>query len=136
MKAQGSDYMEGILPPNQIVAFNNYTNFNGYLSNIFALNPSLDDFFTKMQAIEGYNPLTDKLNFNNIIKLEITRCKLGYVHIDSFVTQFNQNPKLRIELGIQCQEHLTNHSYQRNCNYHVWFNGYFIYIIPITSNYF
>jgi len=114
MKVQSSDYMDGILPADQIVAFNKYTNFNGYLGNMFALNPSLDDFFTKMQAIEGYNPQTDTLNYNNIIKLEIARCKLGYVHIDSFVTEFNQNPKLRIELGIQCQEQLTVRSYQRN----------------------
>lgn len=114
MKAQNSDYMTGILPSDQIVAFNNYTNFNGYLGNMFALNPSLDDYFTKMQAIAGYNPQTDTLNFNNIIKLEVARCKLGYVHIDSFVTEFNQNPKLRIELGIQSQEQLTVRSYQRN----------------------
>jgi len=94
MKAQNSDYMTGILPADQIVAFNNYTNFNGYLGNMFALNPSLDDYFTNMQVIEGYNPQTDTLNFNNIIKLEVARCKLGYVHIDSFVTELSlwQNP--------------------------------------------
>jgi hypothetical protein len=114
MKAQSSDYMEGILPPDQIVAFNNYTNFNGYLSNMFALNLSFEDFFKKMQAIVGYKPQTDILNFNNIIKLEIARCKLGYVHIDSFVTEFNQNPKLGMELGLQCQYQLTVRSYQRN----------------------
>jgi len=33
MKAQSSDCMESILPVDQIVAFNNYTNFNGYISN-------------------------------------------------------------------------------------------------------
>ena len=114
MKAHSSDYMKGILPSDQIIAFNNYINFYGYLGNMFVLNPSLDDYFTKMQAIEGYNPQTDTLNFNNIIKLEIARCKLGYVEIDSFVTEFNQNPKLRIELGIQSQEQLSVRSYQRN----------------------
>ena len=35
MKVQSSDYMDGILPVDQIVAFNNYINFNGYLSNMF-----------------------------------------------------------------------------------------------------
>ena len=54
MKAQSSDCMEGILHFDQIVAFNNYTNFNGYLSNMFALNPSLDDLFTKMQGLKPY----------------------------------------------------------------------------------
>jgi len=114
VKAMSSDYTEGILPANQILAFYNYKNFKGYLSNMFALNPSLDDFFTKMQAIKGYNPQTDNLNFNNIIKLEITRCKLGYANFDSFVTEINQNPKLRMELGIQCKKQLTVRSYLRN----------------------
>jgi len=60
VKALSSDYAEGMLPANQILALNNYKNFKGHLSNMFALNPSLDDFFTKMQAIEGYN-ITDCL---------------------------------------------------------------------------
>ena len=114
IKVHSSDYMEGILPTDQIIAFNNYPNFNGYLSNILSLNPSLDDFFTKMQAVEGYNPQTNILNFNNIIKLEMARCKLGYVNIDSFVAEFNQNLKLRIELGIQSKELLSVRSYHRN----------------------
>ena len=111
---QNRDYVEGVLPVNQILAIQNYKNFKGYISNMFALNPSINEFFGRMQDIERYNPQTDTLNFNNIIKLEITRCKLGYTNFDSFITEFNQNPKIRIELGIQNQEQLTSRSYQRN----------------------
>ncbi len=49
-------------------------------------NPLIDEFFGRVQDIEGYNPQTDTLNFNNIIKLEITRCKLGYTNFDLFIT--------------------------------------------------
>ena len=111
---KSSDYMEGVLPINQIIAIQNYESFKGYIGNIFALNPSIDEFFRRMQDTEGYNPQTDTLNYNNIIKLEIARCKLGYTNFDSFITDFNQNPKFRIELGIQSQEQLTSRSYQRN----------------------
>jgi hypothetical protein len=109
-----SDYMEGALPATQIIAIQNYKSFKGYIGNMFALNPSIDEFFRRIQDIEGYNPQTDTLNFNNIIKLEIARCKLGYTNFDSFITEFNQNPKIRIELGIQSQKQLTSRSYQRN----------------------
>jgi hypothetical protein len=109
-----SDYMEGALPATQIIAIQNYKSFKGYIGNMFALNPSIDEFFRRIQDIEGYNPQTDTLNFNNIIKLEIARCKLGYTNFDSFITEFNQNPKIRIELGIQSQKQLTPRSYQRN----------------------
>lgn len=111
---QNRDYMEGVLPVNQILAIQNYVNFKGYLSNMFALNPSIDEFFRNIQYLEEYNPQTDTLNFTNIVKLEITRCKLGYTNFDSFITEFNQNPKIRIELGIQSQYQLTSRSYQRN----------------------
>lgn len=114
IKVHSSDYMEDILPTDQIIAFNNYPKFNGYITNIFSLNPSIDDFFTKTQDIEEYYPQIDTLNFNNIMKLEIARCKLGYVNIDSFVAEFNQNPKLRIELGIKSHGLLSVRSYQRN----------------------
>jgi len=108
------NYVKDVLPVNQILAIQSYKKFKGYVSNMFALNPSIDEFFKRLQDIEGYNPQTDTLNFNNIIKLEITRCKLGYTNFDSFITEFNQNPKIRIELGIQSQEQLTPRSYQRN----------------------
>ena len=111
---QNEDYMEGALPDNQILAIQTYKDFKGYISNMFALNPSIDEFFRRLQDIEGYNPQTDTLNFNNVIKLEIARCKLGYTNFDSFITEFNQNPKIRIELGIQSKEQLTPRSYQRN----------------------
>ncbi len=111
-------YMEGAIPGNQITGFQNYTTFRGYLSNLFALNPSLDAFFIDLQSKYGYKPQVshDFLSFNNILKLEIARCKLGYEHFNSWVAEFNQNESLRQELGIQSQYQLSMSSYLRNLN--------------------
>ncbi len=111
-------YMEGAIPGSQVTAFQNYTTFRGYLSNLFALNPSLDAFFIDLQLKYGYKPQDnhDFLSFNNILKLEIARCKLGYEHFNSWVAEFNQNESLRQELGIQSQHQLSMSSYLRNLN--------------------
>jgi predicted patatin/cPLA2 family phospholipase len=103
-------YIDGALPESQILAFQKYSTFHGYLNNIFA--------FMNRQMNHGYKPQQnfDFLNFNNIFKLEITRCKLGYTHFNSWIMEFNQNTSLRKELGILSQYHLTVRSYLRNLN--------------------
>lgn len=110
--------MEDAIPGSQVAAFKKYTTFRGYLSNLFALNPSLDAFFIDLQSKYGYKPQDnhDFLSFNNILKLEIARCKLGYEHFNSWVTEFNQNESLRQELGIQGHYPLSMSSYMRNLN--------------------
>jgi len=118
LQVNNEKYMEGVLPESQILAFKKYDSFHGYLNNMFALNPSLDEFFINMQMNYGYEPQHnfDFLNFNNIFKLEISRCKLGYTHFNSWIMEFNQNKSLRMELGIQSQYDLTVRSYLRNLN--------------------
>lgn len=118
VKVTGEKYMEGILPEDQILAFEECPTFHGYLSNMFALNPSFNDFFMNLQLTCGYTPqhCHDFLNFNNIFKLEIARCKLGYAHFDKWVAEFNQNKSLRIELGMENCYQLTVRSYLRNLN--------------------
>src|SRR5665647_3168536 len=39
------DYMESVLPWNQVLAFQHFKKFHGYIGDMFALNPSLDNFF-------------------------------------------------------------------------------------------
>lgn len=58
------------LSDSQEIAFQKYTTFNGYLSNIFTLNPSVDNYFMEFQSKSGYKPQLDMdfLNFNNIFK--------------------------------------------------------------------
>ncbi len=104
------------LSDSQEIAFQNYAAFNGYLSNIFTLNPSIDNYFKELQLKSGYKPQLDMdfLNFNNIFKLEVARCKLGRVHFTSWIDEFNYNESLRAELGIQSQHKLTVRSYLRN----------------------
>ena len=116
--ANNEKYMEGVLTESQIFAFQTYSTFNGYLNHLFALNPSVDDFFMNMQIDHGYKPQHnfDILNFNNIFKLEVTRCKLGYTHFNSWIMEFNQNESLRKELGILSHYQLTERSYLRNLN--------------------
>ncbi len=118
MQVDTEKYMEGVIPGNQITAFQNYATFRGYLGNLFALNPSLDAFFIDLQLKFGYKPQDnhDFLNFNNILKLEIARCKLRYEHFKSWIAEFNQNESLRQELGIQSQYQLSMSSYLRNLN--------------------
>lgn len=111
-------YMEGVLPEIQISAFQTYSTFDGYLNHLFTLNPSIDEFFMNVQINHGYKPQKnyDFLNFNNIFKLEVARCKLGYTHFNSWILEFNQNESLRNELGILSRYHLDERSYLRNLN--------------------
>ncbi len=118
VRSDTEENTEGAIPGSQVTAFQKYPTFRGYLSNLFALNPSLDAFFNDLQLKYGYKPQDnhDFLSFNNILKLEIARCKLGYEHFNSWITEFNQNESLRQELGIQSQYRLSMSSYLRNLN--------------------
>ena len=109
-------FTSGKLPDSQVTAFQKYTNFHGYLSNIFMLNPSLDNYFIDLQLKSGYKPQNDNdfLNFNNIFKLEVARCKLGIAHFNYWIDEFNYNESLRAELGIESKNKLTVSSYERN----------------------
>ncbi len=108
------DYMENVLPRNQIRAFQNLKKFNGYLGNIFALNTSVDAYFNSFQVSIGYTPQLETSALNNVFKLEISRCKLGYSNFKSFVRDYNQNQALRKELKIKSGEKITLSSYRRN----------------------
>lgn len=111
---QIKDYMENSLPYDQILAFQHYNKFRGYMGNVFALNHSLDDFFTELQATMDYKPQIEALSLNNIFKLEIARCKLGIPNFESFIREYNQNKSLRKELRIASDEKITLSSYRRN----------------------
>ena len=69
--------MESALPWNQVLAFQHFKKFHGYMGDMFALNPSLDNFFTELQASMDYHPQHESLNFNNILKLEIADVRWG-----------------------------------------------------------
>lgn len=99
---KSENYMENVLPWNQILAFQNFKKFRGHLGNLFELNPSLDSYFTNLQVSIGYMPQLEVLAFNNIFKLEVSRCKLGYSNLESFIRDYNQNQALRNELRF-CQ---------------------------------
>ena len=109
-------YLSGKLPDDQRMAFQEYTNFHGYLGNLFMLNPSLDTYFLDLQLKLGYQPQqnTDFLSLNNIFKLEVARCKLGRPHFNSWIDEINYNDSLRAELGIKSKLKLTERSYKRN----------------------
>ena len=109
--------MENVLPLNQILSFQNFKNFHGYLGDIFALNPSLDNFFVELQASMDYHPQDESLNINNILKLEIARYKMGYSNFESFIREFNQNKALRKELKLENSGRITLSSYRRNLKY-------------------
>lgn len=111
---KSKDYMENILPRNQIRAFQNLKKFNGYLGNIFMLNPSIDAYFDSVQVSIGYMPQLETSALNNVFKLEIARCKLGYSNFESFIRDYNQNQALRRELKIKSGEKITLSSYRRN----------------------
>jgi len=111
------DYMENVLPLNQTLAFQNFKNFQGYLGDLFALNPLLENYFIELQAAINYHPQHESLNFNNIFKLEIARCKMGYSNFESFIREFNQNKALKKELKIKDNERITLSSYRRNLKY-------------------
>jgi hypothetical protein len=111
---KSKDYMENVLPQNQIRAFQNREKFKGYLGNIFALNPSIDAYFNNVQVSIDYTPQLETSAFNNIFKLEIARCKLGYSNFESFIREYNQNQALREELKIKNGEKITLSSYRRN----------------------
>jgi len=108
------DYMENVLPRNQIRAFQNLKKFNGYLGDIFALNPSIDAHFNNVQVSIGYAPQLEALAFNNVFKLELARCKLGYSNLESFIRDYNQNQGLGKELKINSGEKITLSSFRRN----------------------
>ncbi|KAF5425308.1 MAG: hypothetical protein C5S44_00435 [Candidatus Methanocomedens sp.] len=91
MPVNNGKYLGGALPESQIIAFQKYDTFHGYLNKLFVLNSSLDEFFMNMQMNHGYKPQhnCDFLNFNNIFKFEVARCKLGYTHFNSWIMEFN-----------------------------------------------
>ena len=101
---ESKDDMENVLPWNQILAFQNLKKFNGYLGNIFALNPSADAYFNNDQVSIGYTPQLETSSFNNVFKLELARCKLSYSNLESFTRDYNQNQALRKELKIKSGE--------------------------------
>jgi hypothetical protein len=111
---ESEDYMENVLPRNQILAFQNLKKFNGYLGNIFALNTSVDAYFNSVQVSIGYTPQLETSSLNNVFKLELARCKLGYSNFESFIREYNQNQALRKELKINSREKITLSSYRRN----------------------
>ncbi len=108
------DYMENVFPLNKICAFQYLKKFNGYLGDIFALNHSLDTYFNNVQLSIGYTPYLETSAFNNVFKLEIARCKLGYSNFESFIREYNQNQALRKEIKINSREKITLSSYRRN----------------------
>ncbi len=108
------DYMENVLPQSLIFAFPNFKKFKGYLGNIFTLNPSIDTYFNNVQVSIGYTPQLEISAFNNVFKLEIARCKLGYTNFESFIREYNQNQALRNDLQIRRGEKITLSSYRRN----------------------
>jgi hypothetical protein len=110
------EYLSGKIPDDQKIAFQKYPNFDGYLNNIFRLNPSIDIYFSNLQLKLDYEPQDkhDFLNLNNIFKIELARCKFGYSNFNSWIDEFNHNPSLRAELGIQSTYQLTERSYIRN----------------------
>lgn len=110
------DYLSGKLSDDQKIAFQEYPNFDGYLNNIFRLNPSADNFFGNLQLKLVYKPQNDLdfLNLNNIFKIEMARCKYGYSNFNVWVDEFNNNQSLRVELGIKSKHKLTERSYLRN----------------------
>lgn len=61
---KSKDYMETVLPRNQILAFRCFKKFKGYLGNIFALNPALDSYFHNLQVSMRYMPQIEVLAFN------------------------------------------------------------------------
>ena len=109
---KSKDYMETVIPLNQILAFQNLKTFKGYLGNIFALNLSIDSYFNNVQFSIGYTPQLEVLTFDNIFKLEVSRCKLGYFNLESSVRDYNQNQALRKELKIKSNEKITLSSYR------------------------
>ena len=111
---ESKDYMENVLPRDQILAFQNLKEFNGYLGNIFALSTSVDAYFNSVQVSIGYTPQLETSALNNVFKLEIARCKLGYSNFKSFIRDYNQNQALRKELKIKSGEKITLSSYRRN----------------------
>ncbi|MCC4765471.1 transposase [Methanosarcina sp. DH1] len=111
---KSKDYMETVLPLDQILAFQHIKTFKGYLGNLFALNPSLDSYFNDLQVSMGYMPQLEELAFNNIFKLEVSRCKLGYSNLESFIRDYNQNQAIGQELKIRSKEKITLSSYRRN----------------------
>src|SRR5574337_923302 len=62
VQADNEKYMEGAIPDNQIVSFQKSAKFRGYLSNLFALNPSLDIFFKDLRSEEHTSELQSPLN--------------------------------------------------------------------------
>ncbi len=102
------------LADDQRIAFNEYTNFHGYLGNFFLLNPSTDNYFLDLQLKLRYKPQLDFLNLNNIFKLEVARCKLGRPHFNTWIDEINYNELLRAELGIRSKFKITDRSYIRN----------------------
>ncbi len=107
-------YLSGKLPDDQRIAFKEYMTFHGYLGNLFLLNPSVDNYFLKLQLKLGYEPQLDFLSLHNIFKLEVSRCKLGRPHFNSWIDEINYNVPLRAELGIKSKLKITERSYVRN----------------------
>ncbi|MCS3924886.1 transposase [Methanosalsum natronophilum] len=101
------------IPKDQIAAFNSFRGFKGYLNRLFTLNPSLNKFFDSIQNEMGYKTQYDFLNFKNIVKLEILRCKLAYSNIESFVRDYNENKTIQREINIQNNGTLSLSSYRR-----------------------
>ncbi|MDY0388155.1 MAG: transposase [Methanolobus sp.] len=102
------------IPPDQIIAFNTYKNFKGYLNHLFALNPSIVEFYDSIQKDIGYKPQPEALNLSNIVRLEIARCKLAYPNIEGFIRDYNQNRTMKREIGIHNNDILSLSSYRRD----------------------
>lgn len=111
-KCKAIDVKEDIAE-DQLIAYENYPSFRGYLSHMFSLN-SIDEFFLSLQYNLGYEPQSSILSLNNIIKLEIARCKLGYNWYGSFLSAINSNSAIRRELGIADLSSVSERSYLRN----------------------
>ncbi|AAM07125.1 hypothetical protein [Methanosarcina acetivorans] len=62
----------------------------------------------------GYTSQLEVLAFNNIFKLEVSKCKLGYSNLESFIRNYNQNQALRNELKIKSGDKIILSCYRRN----------------------
>ncbi|MHA1381985.1 MAG: hypothetical protein ACTSRG_26740, partial [Candidatus Helarchaeota archaeon] len=90
--SQPHEFMEGKLFWAEIEALRNFKTLKGYLKDLFLLNDFR--FWNGLELSRKQEEVFGRFFIGDLVKLEIGRCKLGYMKFDEWVRELESNPNL------------------------------------------
>lgn len=104
-------FMAGTLSWGEIEAFQHYSTATGYLKDLFLLNNF--QFWNNLDLLPHQEEVFGRFFIGDLVKLEIGRCKLGYMHFIEWIHELETNPKLLMSCSLEHERIPDSHNYGR-----------------------